>query len=311
MFSIGSDPEFMLTKDGQYYSAIGVIKGDIAERIQIEGHQFYWDNVMAECAIKPANSLDETLANFRQCFQLYAELALPYRLTVQAFQEYPAEQLEHHYARMAGCAPDWCAYTIKKKKPPKGIIENTNFRTCGGHLHIGAEILNPDHWQSIVGVRLLDLFMGIPALFLDADPTSTKRRKVYGQAGRYRPKPYGLEYRSLGNFWLSSPKFVEIIYDLTEFFVGFMNDKRYEEFYTFNEELYYKSTVSKLKNAFTCYMHDEADLRRCLDKNDKKKGRAYLKIALAIVPKELSAKITDLIDNPRQYDMYQEWGIKQ
>jgi hypothetical protein len=66
-------------------------------------------------------------------------------------------------------------------------------------------------------IYLMDLFLGVPSIFMDTDKTAPRRRTLYGQAGRFRVKPYGMEYRSLSSFWLASPILVELIYDVSKF----------------------------------------------------------------------------------------------
>lgn len=51
----------------------------------------------------------------------------------------------------------------------------------------------------------LDLFLGVPSILLDKD---TERRKMYGKAGAFRSKPYGVEYRVLSNFWIANEELV-------------------------------------------------------------------------------------------------------
>ncbi len=38
----------------------------------------------------------------------------------------------------------------------------------------------------------------------------TERRGMYGKAGAFRPKPYGVEYRTLSNAWLSNDERISI-----------------------------------------------------------------------------------------------------
>ncbi len=61
-------------------------------------------------------------------------------------------------------------------------------------------------------VKQLDYFLGIPSLLLDKDE---ERRHLYGKAGAFRPKPYGVEYRVLSNFWLKSPELMRWVYNTT------------------------------------------------------------------------------------------------
>ena len=56
----------------------------------------------------------------------------------------------------------------------------------------------------------MDILLGLPSVILDAD---TERRAMYGAAGAHRIKPYGVEYRSLSNFWLGSEQLQEWAYE--------------------------------------------------------------------------------------------------
>jgi hypothetical protein len=49
--------------------------------------------------------------------------------------------------------------------------------------------------------KQMDFYLGLPSLLFDHDQ---ERREMYGQAGAFRPKPYGVEYRVLSNRWLDS-----------------------------------------------------------------------------------------------------------
>src|ERR1035437_8060990 len=102
-FTFGSDPELMLSKDGKFYSAIGIVPGDKYERHEIGKHQFYYDNVMAECAVFPGKTRESTIKSFQDCFRKYAKLVKPYKLVVKASQNYPISELQHPEARRIGC----------------------------------------------------------------------------------------------------------------------------------------------------------------------------------------------------------------
>ena len=55
---------------------------------------------------------------------------------------------------------------------------------------------------------------------MDRDPGVAERRKVYGRAGEYRLPPHGLEYRTLGNFWLRAYPLMALVMGLTRIAVG-------------------------------------------------------------------------------------------
>jgi hypothetical protein len=50
--------------------------------------------------------------------------------------------------------------------------------------------------------KSLDVWLGLPSLVWDQDD---RRRTLYGAAGAFRPKPYGMEYRVLSNKWINDP----------------------------------------------------------------------------------------------------------
>lgn len=307
----GSDPEFMLLLNGQHVSAIPLVPGTAEERYNKNGHSFYWDNVLAECAIAPGTGHDEAIENFRSCFRTYAKIVAPSILVPQASCDYPDSQLQDDKCRIAGCAKDFCVYTGKQKKPPKNIIQKTNLRTGGGHIHLGQKmdgVLHETTWESWIVVYMLDLFVGVPSLFMDHDPTSGRRRQVYGQAGRYRPKNYGMEYRSLGNFWLSSPDLVKLIFEMCDFAVSFVEDKRWEQLWSFDEELYFNTI--QLHKAYKCQGYDVKEMRNALDKCDLEKAKLLLPLIKSHYPKKLWAKVEKSFEN-KPYDFYKEWGIEQ
>jgi hypothetical protein len=129
MKTFGSDPEFILVKDNKPRSAIGVIQASIGNRIQLDGSEFYYDNVLAECAIKYGKTQQEVVENFRHCFQMYANMVKPFKLLPQASEVFPDEELVHPDARRVGCSKEYCAYEMKQKESP---LDEISVRYFGG-----------------------------------------------------------------------------------------------------------------------------------------------------------------------------------
>lgn len=123
-------------------------------------------------------------------------------MVFSASHKFKKTDLESPQARRIGCTPDKDAYAEdpEKDRDPFSPFDFGEERYAGGHLHVAYnhEKLGggvPQH----VFARYLDLFIGLPSIFHDKQEG---RRKFYGRAGLYRAKAYGLEYRSLSNFWL-------------------------------------------------------------------------------------------------------------
>jgi len=87
-----------------------------------------------------------------------------------------------------------------------------------GHIHIGYE--NPDTDTSIAIIQAMDLFLGVSSILLDDD---TERRVMYGKAGAYRFKKYGVEYRTLSNFWIKDEQSIKWAYEQCLKMVEFIN----------------------------------------------------------------------------------------
>lgn len=313
-FSYGSDPEFMLMKDGEYVSAIDVINGSVEEPIEDNGHSFYWDNVLAECAVKPSFDKLEALNNFQDCLKRYAKIVSPYSLIVQAAQNYPKQVLNDPKAKVAGCEADNCCYTMSVMKgelSAKDAIANGDLRTCGGHIHVGHDILLSDGPEPIFAVYLFDLFLGVPSLFLDKDITSSKRKEIYGQSGRFRNKEYGIEYRSLSNYWLQSPKLLELIYDITNFVIDFLEQDKAKNILSFNEDVFWSLITEgeSTGEAFQFIDFDKQTLKNCIDNSDIIAGKKFMKIIKDHMPKALFEQIQKEVKNKKPYDFYKEWQL--
>jgi hypothetical protein len=118
-----------------------------------------------------------------------------------------------------GCSPDFNAYSGRRNVIPKDVP--TGFRTAAGHIHIGwtsnQDPFSPGHLADCRDViKQLDaMFMGTylhPHVIMELE---IQRRRLYGKAGAFRPKSYGVEYRVPSNNWLKSAEAVYRAHQLT------------------------------------------------------------------------------------------------
>lgn len=106
-------------------------------------------------------------------------------------------------ANQIGCDPDYDAYVQPVQERPKLHIEDFNdWRFASGHIHLGTKGFgNADEVPPFIQAQFADFYIGAP-LRLTACSQDRERTKFYGLPGLYRPKPYGIEYRTPSNQWL-------------------------------------------------------------------------------------------------------------
>ena len=98
-------------------------------------------------------------------------------------------------AFILGCDPDYNAYTGKENPVP--AVETMGMTRFGaGHIHVGYVVDDIPH---DIMAKFLDLTVGLPLTSCDKQGA---RRNFYGKAGNYRPKKYGIEYRTPSNYWV-------------------------------------------------------------------------------------------------------------
>jgi len=220
--TVGCDPEvFLKDKEGKYRSSIGVIPGTKTMPFRFDGKfAIQQDNVAAEFNIPPAKTKEEFVEFVQYTLDFLSSFIKEkeWKLDLSASAEFPPEELEHPLAKIFGCDPDYNAWTGQINPRPR--TTNKSLRSAGGHIHIGFKPIKKSIELNYALARAMDVFAGIPALLIDKD---TKRRKLYGKAGAMRHKDYGIEYRSLSNFWLASKELMEMVYDQTMQAVNFIN----------------------------------------------------------------------------------------
>lgn len=214
---VGCDPEVFVKQGGIFKSAFGLIQGDKANPYKVPRGAVQVDGMALEFNIDPASTEEEFCINVQDVFNTMKLMVPDYEVVAVPVADFPFEYLATQPAAALelGCEPDYNAWQSKENKRPDG---NRPMRTASGHVHIGwtngENPLSRDHIDSCEQVvKQLDFYLGLPSLVYDAD---TRRRSMYGKAGAYRPKSYGVEYRTLSNVWLNSPELIKWVFRATK-----------------------------------------------------------------------------------------------
>jgi hypothetical protein len=224
MFTYGCDPElFVQNAKNNFISAHGLIPGTKEEPFKVPGGAVQVDGMAVEFNIDPVdnvidweNNISQVLSALRDMLPGCTLVSVPSAIfTPKIWEETPEE------AKELGCNPDFNAYTGQENPRPNSI---QRVRGAGGHIHIGwrkeadIDVGNSLHLANCQKlVKQLDRYVGFPSLKYDLD---RRRRKMYGMAGAYRPKPYGVEYRTPSNFWALDPDLRAWVFNMTKLAVA-------------------------------------------------------------------------------------------
>ena len=185
----------------------GLVRGDDA--VQVDG-------MALEFNIEPAHNKLQFVDNVNVVFNTLQKMVPGYRLLMEPAVTFDREVFDAAppESKVLGCDPDFNGWTGEANAAPNG---ETTLRTASGHIHIGwtgdVPPFSADHYRLCMrAARQLDFYLGAPSVLWDP---KVERRALYGRAGAFRPKPYGVEYRVLSNAWLRSPVLMEWVYDAT------------------------------------------------------------------------------------------------
>jgi len=218
LLTIGADPEFFLEtiKKNTIVPSQGRVIGTKSEPFYIgDGFATQRDNVAAEYNIPPASNIDDFVNYITTGKQLLLN-SIEYnkrrnlRISKRSSALINSKYLDNEEALNFGCQPDFNAWGVCENIIDRDAVD-PRFRCVGGHVHVGYTKKFPEI-NPLSLVRYMDLVLGVPSVFLDED---TDRRKLYGKAGAYRPTGYGIEYRTLSNFWIHDPKLTGFIWNAT------------------------------------------------------------------------------------------------
>lgn len=217
-FRAGADPEvFLVNAVGQLISCVGLVHGTKDSPMQIDGmpkgFTLQQDNVALEFGIPPAANKHEFVEYIMRVQAAGKEFLKGLSYSSSSCEVFPADQMNTAEAHVFGCEPDFNVWTGKENPSPQP--PHRFMRSAGGHVHVETK-LPPNE----VG-KAMDLFLGLPSLFKDVN--GAPRRALYGKAGAVRYKPYGLEYRTLSNFWVLNAAHTAWVWDATEKAVDFVS----------------------------------------------------------------------------------------
>ena len=272
--SVGSDPEMFVFAGEKLLPAFAFLpeKGG--------NTTVYWDGFQAEWKYSSGIwCLDgfcfETHSRMRhlreQARKLNPKAKLSIVNTVSIPEEYFKKALPEHIA--LGCMPSFNANGIRGNvvNEPMDLME----RFAGGHIHFGGFTKEPDHEKH---VRILDAILGIWSVGAAEGIDTPRRRMYYGLAGEYRKPQYhkakksspdslypsydkdefGIEYRTLSNFWLCAPQITNVTLEIGRTVAKFgSNDTEFKLWAAQPEETIHAIQTCDVKLARTILKRNE------------------------------------------------------
>ena len=228
-FKIGCDPEIFVGDNASVRSIIGKVGGtkDNPKELPIgKGFAVQEDNVALEFNVPPSSSKNEFIGNVMGAMSFLSEMLLQQhglQFVNKSAVSFPDDELRDPRALVFGCDPDYNAWTSRVN--PRPSAADKNLRSCGGHIHIGLDdSWLPDKKRKLI--HAMDLYISVPAVFMDQGHL---RKELYGKAGAFRNKSYGVEYRTPSNFWVWNPELIGWVYDNTARAISFTDSKEIPE----------------------------------------------------------------------------------
>lgn len=204
---IGADPEFFLRDaKGTFVSAHDKLPGTKNEPYKVDCGAVQVDGLACEFNINPAETEEEFIHNIRTVLgEVRKMIPKEYSFDFSPYITIPQEYFKSlpDEVKELGCNPDMNVYLAGFNPVPR----NRPARTGSGHIHIGwtkgADTNSDQHlFDCNQLVMALDNTYENFRRYFDPD---TYRQTMYGTRGSFRPKPYGVEYRTPSNAWLKYP----------------------------------------------------------------------------------------------------------
>lgn len=210
---IGADPEAFVAQGPNIVHCIDMLGGSKeAPRLVIDG-AVQEDNVLFEFNVDASDDPEVFCQRIKHVLEQGSGILVDFGLRLvpnvsshiynpEIMASFPEKAFEF------GCTPDFNAFGGGQNPSPSAV--NECLRTAGGHVHIGFSHLCTvtKELQERVGM-MCDYYLGLPSLLEDNDD---RRRELYGKPGAIRYKQYGVEYRTLSNYWIWSDDLIKAVH---------------------------------------------------------------------------------------------------
>lgn len=227
---VGADPEVFAKRDGKYVSAHGMVQGDKLNPLPVRNGAVQVDGMALEFNIDPTGEEEQFVHNINDVLAQLRAMVPDVEVVADPVAHFSTDYMEEQpeEALILGCDPDFNAWSGAENTPPDN---KKPMRTAAGHVHIGwtDEASGEEHLGMCTAlVKQLDFYLGLPSLLFDND---NERREMYGKAGAYRPKSYGVEYRVLSNRWLATDNLMRWVHRATTNCVASMTGQQLADKY--------------------------------------------------------------------------------
>lgn len=219
-FTIGADPELFVKKHRVYVAATGLVEGDKQKPFAVDNGAVQVDGLALEFNIAPSSNFNDFNNNIvsvvGQLKNLVKQKDSSLSFSKEPWVDFPMDYYDSlsDEQKTLGCDPDFNAYTGEENPSPMDNVALRNRRGAAGHIHIGwgqgIPVDHPDHIEICRSfVRKLDRVLGLVMIAMEPDAV---RKSVYGMAGAFRPKSYGVEYRVPSNVWVFNKTYRAIVF---------------------------------------------------------------------------------------------------
>lgn len=281
---LGGDPEIFILKDDK------IVDSSILEGKDLDGYnKIVRDGYQGEIQVLPEECRETLASRYAQAIGRLYRSGLDFRLGHGEW--IPEEEFASldDSCKSFGCKPSLNIYGNKKVDVDAKFYM---FRPLGGHIHLElpASIRNSKGKIKQL-VRLLDIMVGSVCVAVDQNDNdnAVERRKNYGRAGEYRIKPYGLEYRTLSNFWLADNVLLSMVYGLARQAITIIEHS--------------PKVTESILSAFG------GEVEQCINSNDKTLSLANFERLATLLPDDCFWEEAKMIesDGPWEEDEWREY----